>query len=112
MKTSTKVILGGGLVLGTGLAVYTIKNRKQVFEFEEMLFDTKEDAETVLKELNGLANKYDFVTVADYFDLLGTPVSYVANTYGWNSKSLAKAKLKKYRGRNYTIKFPRVEELK
>lgn len=112
MKTSTKLIIGGGLVATTGLAFYAVKKRKgtPAYSVEEYIFDLKEDAEIVLDQLKESAQKYEYVTVADYFDLIGEGSSYILNKYGWNDKALAKAKIKKSR-RGFTIKFPKVVEI-
>jgi hypothetical protein len=113
MKTSTKVIIGGGLVATTGLAIYVYKKKgaKVAHVLDEYIFDNKEDADTVLEKLNESAAKYDAISVADFHDLIGEGASYILHGYGWDSKSISKAKVKKTR-KGYTIKFPPVGEIK
>jgi hypothetical protein len=111
MKLSTKLFIGGGLVAGTGLTIYGIKKYKKgkkSFVVESMIIETEEDAEAVLDTLKKSAETYDYVTVCDYFDLLGLPTTYVTRGYGWTSKTISKAKVKKVR-HGYEIKLPKVE---
>ena len=113
MKTSTKLIIGGGLVATTGLAFYTFKKHKDstpAYQVQEYIFDLKEDAEIVLDQLKETAEKYTHVTVADYLDLIGEGSSYILHSYGWDCKALSKAKIKKHR-RGFIIKFPKVVEI-
>lgn len=114
MKLSTKLFIGGGLVVGTGLAVYGIRrfnDGKEILIVDEYILDSKETAESVLKTLNEVAEKYDNVSVGDYYDTLGMPSSFITNGYGWSVKAISKAKIKKVRG-GYVIRFPRAEVIK
>lgn len=113
MKTSTKIIIGGGLVATTGLAIYAVKKRKvgkPVFEVQDYILDNKEDAEAVLETLVEMAEKYDQVSVCDYYDALGESSSFVTQKYGWKVKAIRRAKIRKTK-QGWTILFPRVEEL-
>lgn len=114
MKLSTKLFIGGGLVAGTGLAIYGIRrfnDNKEILVVDDYILDSKATAESVLKTLNEVAEKYDTVSVGDYYDTIGVPSSFVTNGYGWSVKAISKAKIKKVRG-GYTIRFPRAEAIK
>lgn len=51
---------------------------------DHALFYRRDDAESALNELVEIAEKYDYVTVADYEDVCDIEhSSYVANKYGW-----------------------------
>jgi hypothetical protein len=113
MKIQTKLIIGGGLVLGSGLAVYAFnktKNVKPRFVIDKLVLDNKDDLKKVIEEIDALSKKYDSITVGDYYDLMGVGSSYIANSHGWKSEALSKVKIKKVRG-GYTIIFPPVEVL-
>ena len=114
MKMRTKLFIGRGLVAGTGLTVYGVKkykDSKAPYVVDEMLLVNHDDALTVLKQLKETVDKYDFVTVVDYYDMLGVASSYAANGFGWNTKTISTAKIKKVRG-GYMLKMPRVEAYK
>ena len=53
------------------------------YEYEELVFDTRKEAERVIENMLDLADKYSFVTVADMYDLTGVMCSYADNKYGW-----------------------------
>ena len=54
------------------------------YEYDEMLFETREDAEAVLWNMNEIANQYQYVKVADYIELSGRAIkSFTDNNYGW-----------------------------
>lgn len=52
--------------------------------FEDVVFDTRADAEEVLSTLAELIDQYDFATVADFFDASGLESKYTDRNYGWD----------------------------
>lgn len=71
---------------------------------EEIIFDSRADAERVLEAMEELIDKYKLVSVADYYDLSGMTCSYTDNKYGWTS--LRNAYVTRYGG-GYIVKLPR-----
>ena len=75
---------------------------------EEYVIEDRYDAAHVLNSLTEYADRYDSVSVADYYDLIGVPSQYTDNTYGWTLDSISRASIVPVRG-GYVIKFPPVE---
>lgn len=75
---------------------------------EEYIIGDRYDASHVLTTLTEAADRYDSVSVADYYDLLGVPTQYTDNNHGWTIDSITKAVIMPVRG-GYVIKFPPVE---
>lgn len=114
MEMKTKVIIGSGLVATTGLALYAVKrkrNNQPNFFLGSYVFETHDDAEIVLDQLKEKADKFDIVTVVDYYDLIDEGSSYILNSYGWSGRKVYKAKIKKRR-KGFEIIFPKLEILK
>lgn len=77
--------------------------RSDKFEFEEILFAEREDADEVLDNLlNALSEGY-IVSVGDYYDFCGKTGNFTDHKYGWTD--LRSAKVERY-GREYYIKLP------
>lgn len=75
---------------------------------EEYIINDRNDASQVLVSLTEYADRYDAVSVADYYDLIGAPSKYTDNNYGWTIDSITRASIIPVRG-GYVIKFPPVE---
>ena len=55
------------------------------FEYEDVLFTTRGDAEAVLSAMDDIVDTYDVVSVLDMYDLAGyTTTNYAAQRYGWD----------------------------
>lgn len=64
---------------------------KQTYQFDDITFDARGDAEIVLERLQDVIDQYDVVRVADLYDLVGiTSFNPQANAYGWENISDAK----------------------
>lgn len=75
---------------------------------EEYIINDRHDASQVLVSLTEYADRYDAVSVADYYDLIGAPSKYTDNNYGWTIDTITRASILPVRG-GYIIKFPPVE---
>lgn len=54
------------------------------YDFDDILFETRADAELVLDQLEEIINVYGMASVADLYDSAGVaPPSYTASSYGW-----------------------------
>lgn len=75
---------------------------------EEYVIADRYDASHVLMTLTESADRYDTVSVADYYDLIGVPSQYTDNNLGWGIDAITKAVIIPHQG-GYIIKFPPVE---
>lgn len=57
--------------------------------FEDVVFDSKIDADAVLDKLNEMINTYGVVSVNDAYDACDLSAPYTYNNYGWTSLSSA-----------------------
>lgn len=79
------------------------------FNYDNIVFDNRGDAEAVLTGLEDLLDQFEVVTVSDLYELadVASP-SYTANQYGWTS--LKGASVIRCRD-GYLIKLPKVTVL-
>ena len=85
-------------------------NPVRSYEYQTIMFDNRDDAETVLYEMTKYLDAYHFVTVMNYYDLAGIKgYDYTANSWGWDS--LTSAKVLNAHGK-YTITLPRAIPLR
>jgi len=49
----------------------------------ELIVSSKEEGELVIERLTDIIETYDVASVADLYDLLGPPNSYIDNKWGW-----------------------------
>lgn len=71
---------------------------------EEIIFDSRKDAEDILAKMNELIDAYGFVTIAEYYELCSFEKStFRDHQYGWTNLD----KMEVVHGRNgYFIKMP------
>ena len=87
----------------------TSETRRPTYQFDDVLFDTRQKADSVIHEMYGTIDEYGIVSVADYYDLSGlVPTSNDFN-YGWTS--LDGATVSTVRD-GYIIKLPRAKSIK
>lgn len=79
------------------------------FEYDDIIFETRGDADLVLDQLDASIATYGLVSVADLYDLAGiTCPSYTANKYGWTDLRNAKS----VRTRDgYILQLPRTVQI-
>lgn len=75
---------------------------------DEYVIGDRHDASQVLISLTEYADRYDAVSIADYYDLIGVASKYTDNNFGWSASSIAMASIIPVRG-GFIIKFPPVE---
>lgn len=79
------------------------------FEYDDILFETRGDADLVLDELESAIANYGIASVADYYDVAGmTCHSYMANKYGWTD--IRNAKVIRVRD-GYILQLPRAMQI-
>lgn len=74
------------------------------FDYEELIFETRGDAEAVRDELEEEIEKYGMVTVAALYDMADRTAPYTANRYGWTN--IRHADIVRTRD-GYIIRLPR-----
>lgn len=79
------------------------------FDYDDIVFDTRGDADLVLDQMESAINQYSLVSVADLYDLAGiTCRSYTANKYGWTD--LRGAKVVRVQD-GYILELPRTVQI-
>lgn len=79
------------------------------FEYDDIIFETRGDADLVLDQMESAIATYGIVSVADLYDLAGiTCRSYTANKYGWTDIRNAKA-VRTHDG--YILQLPRTVQI-
>lgn len=79
--------------------------RRSSFDYDDIVFDTRGDAEAVLDAMNDIISQYGTVSVSDFYDLARVENdNYTMNRYGWTNIMGATA----VRVRDgYVLKLPR-----
>lgn len=67
-------------------------------DYSDIIYDTKEDANEVLSNLQSFADEYNQTSVADLFELSGiSPKSFTDNNYGWTFDMLKHVPIRRIR---------------
>lgn len=74
------------------------------FDFNDLVFETRGDAEMVRDQMDEMLDRFRVVTVLDMYDAAGVTAPYTADKYGWTD--LHDAKIVPVRD-GYVIKLPR-----
>ena len=83
--------------------------RRSGIDYDDIVFDTRGDAESVLDAMHDIIAQYGTVSVADLYDLARVPNdNFTMNRYGWTNLNGAQP----VRVRDgYILKLPRVVPL-
>ena len=58
------------------------------YDYDDIVFETRGDAEKVLDSMNDIISQYGVVSVLDLYDLADVSTdNYAANKYGWTARS-------------------------
>lgn len=60
------------------------------YSYDDIVLDTRGEAETVLSRMDEIMEEYGIVRVADLYDLVGESGDYTDNNYGWTNIRNAK----------------------
>lgn len=78
---------------------------RSVLDYDDIVFDTRGDAEAVLSRMIEIIDEYETVSVADLYELARIPdAPHTANKYGWDN--LSKSYVDRIRS-GYVIRLPR-----
>jgi hypothetical protein len=61
------------------------KRSRSSHNFDEIILEHRVEAEEVLDRLDAMLDKYDSVTVADFYELCGVSGNYTDQKYGWTT---------------------------
>lgn len=81
-----------------------ISSRRRGFEYEDIILETRGEAEEVLMRMDELIDTYGIVSVGDLYDLVGIQGDYTVNKYGWTN--IRNAQVIRVRD-GYMIKLPK-----
>ena len=74
------------------------------YDYDDIILDTRKEAEEVLDRMDDLIDNYGVVSVADLYDLVGISGNYTDNKYGWTN--LRNADVQRVRD-GYLLKLPK-----
>lgn len=81
------------------------RGKTSVYDYDDILFDTRGDAEAVLDAMYDIIDTYGVVSVADFYELADVSSdNFAANKYGWSS--LEGSRVMRMRN-SYVLKFPK-----
>ena len=58
---------------------------RSAYEHEDIILESRGEAEEVLTRMDELVATYGFVSIADMYDLVGKTCNYTDNKYGWTN---------------------------
>lgn len=79
------------------------------YSYDEVVLDSRGEAEEVLARMDELVATYGIVSVADFYDLVGITCQYTDNKYGWTN--IRNAQVMRVRDGGYMIKMPKAMPL-
>lgn len=74
------------------------------YSYDDIVLDTRGEAEEVLLKMEELISRYNVVSVADFYDLVDVTANYTDNNYGWTD--IRSAYVQRSRD-GYIIRLPR-----
>ena len=84
---------------------YSRNTSRNNYNFDDVVLDSRGEAEDVLMSMDDLISRYGMVTVADLYDLIGVTGNYTDNKYGWTD--IRNASVVRIRD-GYILKLPKV----
>lgn len=85
------------------------RRSRSTHNFDDIILDARVEGEEVLDRLDALLDKYESVTVADFYELCGVSGNYTDQKYGWTS--IAGARVERVRGGGWLLRMPPPEPL-
>ena len=79
------------------------------YTYDDIVVETRGEAESVLARMDEIMDEYEQVRVADLYDLVGISGDYTDNKYGWTN--IRNARVVRTRD-GYKIEMPRAIALK
>lgn len=87
---------------------YTRGRRRATHQFDDIIFDRRDDAENVLEQLVDITMQYGLCSVADFYELAGISSEWTDEKYGWGE--LSDARVERVRS-GYIVVLPKPEPI-
>lgn len=81
---------------------------KRDYDYDDIVLDSRGDADDVLRTLDDYVDEYGSANVADLYELVGKTAPYTANKYGWTD--LRNASVERTRD-GYWLRLPKALQL-
>lgn len=78
------------------------------FDYEDIVFNNRGEAEAAKQEMSHVISRYGVVTVADLYDMGDRTAPYTSNKYGW--RDVSNVEIQRVRD-GYILKLPKAEAL-
>lgn len=78
------------------------------FDYEDIVYASRGEAEAVLEEMDNVIERYGFVTIADMYDMSDRTPPFTSNKYGWTN--IGSARVSRTRD-GYVIDLPKARPL-
>lgn len=78
---------------------------KSVYDYDNIEFTDRGEAEMVLKQMDDILEQYDTVSVADFYEMAGVSSTETDQRYGWDT--IANAKVVRLANGGYMVRLPR-----
>lgn len=88
---------------------YSDTQTRSGYSYNEVVLDSRGEAEEVLSRLDEVISEYGIVSVGDLYDLVGLAGKYTDNAYGW--KNIRNAEVVRVRD-GYLLKLPKALPIK
>ena len=75
------------------------------FDYEDLIFESRGEAEAALSKMDEVIDVYGTVSVADLYDMCDLTAPYTSNRYGWSN--IQTAEVARLRDGGYVLKLPR-----
>lgn len=75
------------------------------FDYDDLIFESRGEAEAILSRMDEVIDVYGSVTVADLYDMCELTAPYTSNKYGWSN--IQTAEVARLRDGGYVLKLPR-----
>lgn len=80
------------------------RRARQQHDFDEIIMPSRQDAEAVLSQMYELLSKWEGVSIADLYTMVGIRATHVDNKWGWTN--LDGAGVAKLRGGGFLLELP------
>lgn len=77
-------------------------------DFNDVILLDRNEAETVLERMADVIDQFEVVSLADLYELVGLPSTYVDNNWGWSN--LAHSSVRQTRD-GYLLELPQIESI-
>ena len=67
------------------------ESQRSRFDYDDIVFESRGEAELVREQMVDMIERYGFVTVADMYDMADLTSPYTSNKYGWTNIRSAEA---------------------